>query len=237
MQRTTGDLHVGQPGALRVPHDFKDLGAEFCRIVRLGGIPLHAGKQLIHALHLQCGAEVAGKQLPLRDHAGNGRVRQFVCFQKMFQNRFVADGGLLRQGVRISEIHAAAAELVLQMGQQGFPVRPRQIHLVNKEEGGDLIPLQQVPQRPGVALYAVSAGDHQHGTVQHLQRSLHFGGKVHMAGGVQQRHTGLSQFQHRLLGKNGDAPLPLHGVGVQKGVLMVHPPQTADGSGPVQQGL
>ena len=58
-----------------------------------------------------------------------------------------------------------------------------------------------------------------------------------MAGGVQQRHTGLPQFQHRLLGKDGNAPLPLHGVGVQKGVLMVHPPQTADGSAPVQQGL
>ena len=155
----------------------------------------------------------------------------------MFQNRFVADGGLLRQGVRISEIHAAAAELVLQMGQQGFPVRPRQIHLVNKEEGGDLIPFQQIPQCPGVALYAVSTGDHQHGAVQHLQRSFHFGREVYMARGVQQRHTGLPQFQHRLLGKDGNAPLPLHGVGVQKGVLMVHPPQTADGSGPVQQGL
>ena len=113
VQRATGDLHVGQPGALRVPRDLEHLGAEFCRIVRLGGIPLHAGKQLLHALYPQCGAEEAGKQLPLRDHAGNGRVRQFVCFQEMFQNRFVADGGLLRQGVRISEIHAAAAEFVL----------------------------------------------------------------------------------------------------------------------------
>ena len=113
VQCTAGDLHVGQPGALRVSHDFKDLGAEFCRIGRLGGIPLHAGKQRVHALYLQRGAEVAGKQRSLRDHAGNGRVRQFVCFQEMFQNRFVADGGLLRQGVRISEIHAAAAEFVL----------------------------------------------------------------------------------------------------------------------------
>ena len=113
VQRTTGDLHVGQPGALRVPRDFEHLGAEFCRIVRLGGIPLHAGKQLIHALHLQCGAEVAGKQLPLRDHAGNGRVRQFVCFQILLQGRLVADGGLLPQGIRVPEVHAAAAEFVL----------------------------------------------------------------------------------------------------------------------------
>ena len=123
------------------------------------------------------------------------------------------------------------------MGQQRRPVRARQIHLVDEQKRGHLISLQQIPQCPGVALYAVSTGDHQHGAVQHLQRSLHFGGKVYMAGGVQQRHTGLPQFQHRLLGKDGNAPLPLHGVGVQKGVLMVHPPQTADGSGPVQQGL
>ena len=237
MQGAAGDLHVGQPGPLGIPGDFEHLGPEFRRIHRLGGIPLHAGEQFLHALHLQGGAEKAGEQLPLRDHAGNGRVRQFVCFQEMFQNRFVADGGLLRQGVRISEIHAAAAELVLQMGQQGFPVRSRQIHLINKEEGGDLIPLQQVPQRPGVALDAVGAGDHQHGAVQHLKGPLHLGGKIHMAGGVQQRHPGISQFQHRLLGENGDAPLALHGVGIQKSVLMVHPAQAADGPGAVQQGF
>ena len=155
----------------------------------------------------------------------------------MFQNRFVADGGLLRQGVRVPEVHAAAAEFFFQVGQQRRPVRARQVHLVDEQERGHLIPFQQVPQRPGVALYAVSTGDHQHGAVQHLQRSFHFGREVYMARGVQQRHTGLPQFQHRLLGKDGNAPLPLHGVGVQKGVLMVHPPQTADGSGPVQQGL
>ena len=123
------------------------------------------------------------------------------------------------------------------MGQQRRPVRARQIHLVDEQECGHLIPLQQVPQRPGMALYAVSTGDHQHGAVQHLQRPLHFGGKVYMARGVQQRHPGISQFQHRLLGENGDAPLALHGVGIQKSVLMVHPAQAADGSGPVQQGL
>ena len=99
------------------------------------------------------------------------------------------------------------------------------------------MPGEELPEGAAVALDAVRPADDQHGVIQHLQRPLRLGGKVHMAGGVQQRHPGLPQFQHRLLGKNGDAPLPLHGVGVQKGVLMVHPPQTADGSGPVQQGL
>ena len=113
VQCTADDLHVGQPGALRVPHDFKDLGAEFCRIHRLGGIPLHAGEQFLHALHLQGRAEKAGEQLPLRNHAGNGCVRQLVCFQEVLQNRFIADGGLLPQGIRVPKVHAAAAEFIL----------------------------------------------------------------------------------------------------------------------------
>ena len=54
--------------------------------------------------------------------------------------------------------------------------------------------------------------DHQHSAVQYLKRPFHLGGKVHMARRVQQRHTDGAKLQHRLLGKNGDAPLTLHGV-------------------------
>ena len=123
------------------------------------------------------------------------------------------------------------------MRQQGSPVGSRQIHFVDKEEGGHLIPFQQIPQRPGVPLYAVGAGDHQNGTVQHLQRPLHLCGKVHMTRRVQQGDAGISQFQHGLLGEDGNAPLALHGVRVQKRVLMIHPPQPPDGAGAVQQRL
>ena len=113
VQCTAGDLHVGQPGALRVPRDLEHLGAEFRRIGRLGGIPLHAGKQLIHALHLQCGAEKAGKQLSFPDQTGDHVLRKFSRFQILLQGRLVADGGLLPQGIRVPEVHAAAAEFVL----------------------------------------------------------------------------------------------------------------------------
>ena len=112
-QRAAGDLHVGQPGALRVPRDLEHLGAEFCRIVQLGGIPLHAGKQLIHALHLQCGAEVAGKQLSFPDQTGDHVLRKFSHFQILLKSCLVADGGLLPQGIRAPEVHAAAAEFIL----------------------------------------------------------------------------------------------------------------------------
>lgn len=35
---------MGQPGALRIPCDFKHLGTEFRRIVPLRCVPLHTGK-------------------------------------------------------------------------------------------------------------------------------------------------------------------------------------------------
>ena len=113
MQCTAGDLHVGQPGALRVPRDLEHLGAEFRRIGRLGGIPLHAGKQRVHALHLQRGTEVAGKQLSFPDQTGDHVLRKFSCFQILLQSRLVADGGLLPQGIRVPKVHAAAAEFIL----------------------------------------------------------------------------------------------------------------------------
>ncbi len=89
------------------------------------------------------------------------------------------------------------------------------------------MPLQQPPKGTGVALDAVGAADDQHGAVQHPQDPLHFGGEVHMPRGVQQGNGGVLPGQLRLLGKDGDAPLPLLSVGVQKGVPMVHPAQPA----------
>ena len=55
-----------------------------------------------------------------------------------------------------------------------------------------------------------------------------------MARGIQQRQLPLRQGQHRLLGEDGDPPLPLQGVSIQKGVPVVHPPQLADGPGEVE---
>ena len=62
-----------------------------------------------------------------------------------------------------------------------------------------------------------------------------------MAGGVQQGQRGLAasvgggQRQHRLLGKNRDAPRPLLTVSVQKGVAVVDAAQLAQHAGAVEQ--
>jgi len=115
VQRTAGDLHVGQPGALRIPCDFKHLGTEFRRIVPLRCVPLHTGKQVVHALHLQCGAEKAGKQLSLPDQAGDRFRQKRSRFQILFQSCLVADGGLLPERFVpfAAEIHTAAAQTLL----------------------------------------------------------------------------------------------------------------------------
>ena len=52
-----------------------------------------------------------------------------------------------------------------------------------------------------------------------------------MARGVQQRGLLLPQGEHRLLGVDGDAPLPLQLVRVQEGVPVVHPAQGPDAAG------
>ncbi len=88
-----------------------------------------------------------------------------------------------------------------------------------------------------MALHPVGAADDQKGAVQHPEGSLRFGGEVHVAGGVQQGDFQIPGGQHGLLGEDGDAPLPLHGVRVQKGVPVVYPAQLPDGPALVQQGL
>ena len=86
-------------------------------------------------------------------------------------------------------------------------------------------------------LHAVRAADHQHRAVQHRQCPLHLGGKVHMPRRIQQRNGAVPYLQHRLLGKDGDAPLALHIVRIQERIPVIHPPQAADSAGTVEQRL
>ena len=88
-----------------------------------------------------------------------------------------------------------------------------------------------------MALHAVGAADNQHRIIQHLQCPLGLRGKIHMARGVQQGKIGIARREEGLLGENGNAARLFQRVGVQKGILMVHATQLADGAGAVEQGL
>ena len=88
-----------------------------------------------------------------------------------------------------------------------------------------------------MALDAVSAADHQNGAVQHLERSLHLRGEINMPWGVQQGEGCSPIGELRLLGKDGDASLPLLSICIQKGVPMIHSPQLPQGTAQIQQPL
>ena len=126
---------------------------------------------------------------------------------------------------------------MLQLPQQGIPVRAGQVHFVDKQEGGDLVLLQQLPQGYGVGLDAVGTADDQHRAIQNRQGSLRFGGKIHMARGIHQGDLPVFRFQHCLLGENGDALFPLQRMGVQAGVAVIHTAQGALCAAFIQQRL
>ena len=238
LQRAAGDLHPGEPRPLAVPGDLEHPGGEVGAVLGPGGIVLQPLEKLRHPLQLQSRAEPAGEELPLGDQGGEGAVVQGPVLQVALQRVLVADGGLLLYLLRRGgKVHAPLVQTAFQFGEQGVPVRPGQIHLVDKEKGGHPVPLQQLPQGVGVALHPVGAADDQNGAVQHLEGALHLGGEVGVAGGVQQGELRPLQGENGLLGEDGDPPLPLHGVGVQKGVLVIHPPQLFQPPAGVEQPL
>ena len=96
---------------------------------------------------------------------------------------------------------------------------------------------QQIPQRLRMPLHAVRAADHQNRSVQHLQRALHFRSKIHMSRRIQQRNLPSLERKLCLLGKNRDAALAFHGKRIQKRILMIHAPQCAHCTSPIQQRL
>ena len=97
-----------------------------------------------------------------------------------------------------------------------------QIHFVDEDKRWDMISPQQPPERFGVALHAIGTADHQHGIIQNLQSALGLGGKIHMAGSVQQSDIRTACRQQCLLGKNSDPTGFFQCVCVQKGVLVIH---------------
>ena len=170
--------------------------------------------------------------MPPRHSGHNVGIGELPGFQLLFHELLVAQGQrFVPGGLCRAEIHEAIPQPPVQLGQQFFPAQAGQVGLVHEHERGHPVAPQQPPERLGVALHAVGGADHQHRVVQHLQGALGLGGEIHMAGGVQQSDVRAARRQQRLLGKNGDAARLFQRVGIQKGVLVVHAAQLADGTG------
>ena len=237
-QPAAGDFQVCQPVPLAVPANLVDPGAKCLRVYGPGAVTLQALEELLHALQTQSGAEPAGENGAPRRQGRQGVAGQRAAFQILRQGPLAGGGRVLPQRLLgAAEVQAVFAQLALQRRQQGGPVRPRQIHLVDKQEGWHTVALQKPPQGTGMGLDAVGPADDQDGAVQHPEGALHLGGEVHMARGVQQRGLQLPQREHGLFGKDGDAPLPLQLLSVQERVPVVHPAQGAEAAGFVQDCL
>ena len=88
-----------------------------------------------------------------------------------------------------------------------------------------------------MALHPVASADHQDRRIQHLERALHLRGKIHMSRRIHQLDLRILPCHPRLLGKDGDPPLPFQGLRIQKCILMVHTAQTPQGAAAVEQRL
>ena len=84
-------------------------------------------------------------------------------------------------------------------------------------------------------LNAVGAADDQDRAVQNGHGALGLGGEIHVPRRVYQRHGQVLRLKARLLGKDGNAPLTLQIMGIQKRIPMVNPSQRASCPGAVQQ--
>ena len=162
--------------------------------------------------------------------------RQAARVQHFFHQLLIAQRQCFVAGGRLcTKIHKALAKAVVQLAEQLFPGHAGQVHFIHEYKGRHMVAPQQPPQRFGMALHAVRSADHQHGVIQHLQGALSLGGKIHMAGGIQQSNGSIARRKQRLLGKDSDAACFFQAVGIQKGVSVIHPPQLPDLAGTVQQ--
>ena len=99
------------------------------------------------------------------------------------------------------------------------------------------MPLQQPPERFGVGLYTIAAGNHQHRAVQYGESALHFGREVYMPRRVEQGDGGIRPVQHGLFGEDGDAALTFQAVGIEEAAAVVNPPQLLHRAGEIEHRL
>ena len=235
-QPSSGDFHPGQAVALRITGNFIYPRAEFRRVSLLGTVGIQQFDQLVHALNLQSRAKAAGKNFPTCDKAPEIAPGNLAGFQIGFQQCLVAHGGSFRNFVHVTaKIDAAGGQFPLELRHQLFPLHARQVHFVDEQKGGHVIPLQQPPKGDRVGLNAVGTGNHQHRAVQNGHGPFRLGGEIHVTGCIHQGDFSIFRLQQSLLGENGNASGPLQIVGVQIGIAVIHTAQCAPGTGAVKQ--
>ena len=228
-----GELQIGEPPRLGVPADLIDPGAEDGGPDGLRGKFRQQGKEFVHSLQPQAGAEADGEKLPGLNEADDLLVGHMARSHIGFQGPVVQHGQ--RFLVLHREGHAALAEAGSQVRKQLRPALPGGVHLGDEDKGGHPAPPQQGPKGLRVGLDPVRAADDQDPYVHGGHGPLGLAGQIRMARGIQKGQLQLVRPEPGLLGEDGDAPLPLQGMGIQKGIPMVHPAQLPEHAGAKQQ--
>ena len=187
-------------------------------------------QKLVHSLYPQRRSEEAREYLPPR-HSSRDCLRAGAAVFQDFLHQILAAHGerfpkraVLLCGIEVDAVPVETAEI----RHQGRAVRARKIHFIDKQECGDLAVGQKAPECFRVALDAVRAADYQHRIIERLKRALHLRRKIDVPGGIEQVIFRRVRAQHRLLGKNGDPPLPLEIVRIEERVSVIHTSQLAD---------
>ena len=111
------------------------------------------------------------------------------------------------------------------------------VHLVDKDERGDVIAIQQLPDGPGMGLYAIQCADDHQCIIQHRQRPFHLCGKIHMARRIQQRVPVPVMRDVRFFGIDGDPAGLFLTIIIQGAVSMIDPAPFADRAAQIQKSL
>ena len=238
LQFPAGDPQPGQARALLVLRHLEHLGSKGFQRRGRAGVTVQPVQQGIHTLQLEGRPEPAREHMPPRNGRDEVGVLQLSGIQHPVHQVFVAQGQrLVPVGLLCAKVHKAFAQAAVQLGKKLLPLHAGQVHLIHEHKSGHMVAPQQPPERLGMALHAIGAADHQHRVIQHLQGALRLGGKIHMARCVQQGDVGIARCEQGLFGKDGDATLFFQRVGVQKGVLVIHPAQAAGHTGAVEHGF
>ena len=88
------------------------------------------------------------------------------------------------------------------------------VAFIDKGDAGDLVPFHLLIHRNRLGLYAAHGAEYQDGAIKHTERSLHFNGEIHMAGGVDNIDFVALPFAEGCCRGNGDPAFffQFHGV-------------------------
>src|SRR6185312_4028796 len=80
--------------------------------------------------------------------------------------------------------HGVGTQALFHLLEDAEEVRAGTVHLVDEREARHLVLVGLAPHGLGLGLDAAHGAEHGASAVQHAQRTLHFDGEVHVAGGV-----------------------------------------------------